>query len=514
MKEVVFREYEILISAPSDVYSYVDTVKKAIDSYNNTQGLVDRIRFNQKNWREHAIPKYGKGPQNAINEQLTNNAEIVIALFGAKFGEPTEKYQSGTLEEIETVFKKGGEVLTYFGNGKIVDLDSIEAVQLEKVREFKKTYNGLYGEFSSKKTLLDKLKVALQRLATTLKNKEANDLRIVSYKNGELYNELAYIYHDFFNSEYMNEKREAIKRLIKTVNGISIVKPVPVNVDLTPLLNDKQLDGLTRSIKNIASFAAATFPTAKIVFDDDFYSLVVDFADKNGIELSDDFMYIGDACYSGMALTGYSLSGNDEEKEKVEALLDLQREIKKYYHLCAFIQQYTDKPFLSLVIKNESNLFADDISIKLYFEKGIVVDPLSLQLNEQDIGEIVQNFPDLFEQKNDVDIENMVYGAVRFPNFVPYVDYLTSRSTKPDLDYYQDYFEASNKKMYPFLINEKQDKTIIKIDLPKGIKQFSAQFLCASLMLNRVAKSVKYSIVSKSVGHEIKGELKYRDEEE
>ena len=40
-----------------------------------------------------------------------------------------------------------------------------------------------------------------------------------------------------------------------------------------------------------------------------------------------------------------------------------------------------------------------------------------------------------------------------------------------------------------------------------GIKQFTAQFLCAKLMFKRIPDKITYEITSKSFGHIIKGEL-------
>lgn len=512
MKEVLIREYEILISAPSDVYSFVETVKSAIAEYNNEQGAIDHIRFIQKNWREHSVPAYGKSAQVIINEQLTNNAEIVIAMFGAKFGEPTEKYSSGTLEEIETVHKSGGRVLTYFYTGAL-EVASIDPEQLKKVQEYKKTYQGLYGEFKTEDELKKRIYTDLIRLAYDLKNSVEKDLMLYSFQDDELHDELTYTQYDFLHSEAMENIIGKIKTLIAEINGIVIEKPVPITRDQTEI--DALLgnfEAVQKTIKAAQSLAAA-FPTEAIIFDDDFTTLVQAFVKANGLTISDDFFDIGNAAYSGNQLMGYSICGKDNEEKKAELLLKLQDKIHIYYHLLDFVKQYADKYYLTLVIKNESNIFADGITIKLYFEKGAVVNPADLSINARDIGDIVKDFPDLFVQKDNVDIEDMDYGIINYPTHIQHYNPITLTSSEPDLDYYKDYYRANNKEVYPILFNEKENQTVIKIELKTGLKQFTSRFLCAALILNKPIESVKYYMTSKSFGHEIKGELKYKAEE-
>ncbi len=507
MKEVLIREYEILISAPSDVYSFVDTVKQAIADYNNDQGVTDHIRFIQKNWKEHAVPMYGKAGQSIINDQLTNNAEVVIALFGAKFGEPTEKYSSGTLEEIETVFQNGGRILTYFLTGKM-DLSSIDLEQLKRVNEFKKNYNGLYDVFSDADELRRKIVSALGRTALELKNVNGNDLRLYSVKDYELRGSLVFEQHDFLNSKNMLTRKAEIINLINTINSIVLERPTPrVNdTDYSSLLPE----GLISSIKNITTIAsiADPYPVKAVVFSEDFSSLVNLFASENGLELSDDFSYVRNGGYIDKGYLGEcSLAGDDLEKKKLSLLIDLESKIKQYYHLIEFLDIYQKTFFITLAIKNESNIFADDISIKLYFDSDSYIDPFSLSVKEQDIGEFVKGFPSCFEYKDCVDIDDMVHENVKYPSFIPYIHPLTGSKSEPDLDYYQEYFRSCLEEVYPFTVNKQGKRVVIRIDLPHGVKQFASQFLSASLLFKKPVEKIEYIITSKSFGHQMKGEL-------
>ena len=181
--------------------------------------------------------------------------------------------------------------------------------------------------------------------------------------------------------------------------------------------------------------------------------------------------------------------------------------IDQFYHLIEFLDIYQKSFYLTLAIKNESNIFADDISIKLYIDSDSYIDPFSLNVTEQDIGEIVKDFPCYLEYKDSVDIDDMAHEIVNYPSFIPYTNPLTGSKSEPELDYYQDYFHSSLEEVYPFTVNKQGDKVVIRIDLPHGVKQFASQFLSASLLLKKPVEMIEYIITSKSFGHQMKGEL-------
>ncbi|MGB8529425.1 MAG: DUF4062 domain-containing protein, partial [Rhodoplanes sp.] len=51
-------------------------------------------------WERHAIAEADKAPQAAINEQLLDRADLVLAVFSSRFGTPTDDYPAGTVEEL------------------------------------------------------------------------------------------------------------------------------------------------------------------------------------------------------------------------------------------------------------------------------------------------------------------------------------------------------------------------------------------------------------------------------
>ena len=100
----------------------------------------------------------------------------------------------------------------------------------------------------------------------------------------------------------------------------------------------------------------------------------------------------------------------------------------------------------------------------------------------------------------------MEYGRDIYPVYNPTFKSvgLGFESSEPGLGYCQDYFDADLSNYYPYIVNIKGDKAIYKFTIASGLKQFTAQFLCAMLMFKKLPDSIEYTITSKSLGYEIK----------
>ncbi|NET32101.1 MAG: hypothetical protein F6K19_08865 [Cyanothece sp. SIO1E1] len=159
--------YKVLISGPTDVSGDIDKVKKAIYEWNSINSGNNGIIFLPLHWKTNTAPKLGKGgPQPIINKQLTDRADLVIALFRSRIGTETDSYISGTVEEIYEVKNSGKIVSVYFidDQTKVSELD-IE--QLKKLQEFKKNLEGLYYEVKDSNKLESDLKDHLSILIDT-----------------------------------------------------------------------------------------------------------------------------------------------------------------------------------------------------------------------------------------------------------------------------------------------------------------------------------------------------------
>lgn len=85
-----------------------------------------------------------------MNQQFIHGCDACVALFANKFGTPTDRYDSGTEEEIEDMINSGKQVFLYFIE-RPIDPSTIDLKQLEKVRSFKDKYSdkGIYSLIKS-----------------------------------------------------------------------------------------------------------------------------------------------------------------------------------------------------------------------------------------------------------------------------------------------------------------------------------------------------------------------------
>ena len=64
------------------------------------------------------------------------DCDAAVAIFWTKFGTPTDKYGSGTEEEIEEMLSSGKQVFLYFVDAQI-NPSVIDMEQYHKVNDFK-----------------------------------------------------------------------------------------------------------------------------------------------------------------------------------------------------------------------------------------------------------------------------------------------------------------------------------------------------------------------------------------
>lgn len=128
----------------------------------------------------------GQKPQSLINKELLSECDILVGVFCSKFGSPTEEYESGTVEEIETFINLNRKVILYFLN-KPVLTNEIDPEELKRINQFKAKYKemGIYkiiteeeiGD-SLKIDLTYNLKLLLQANNLTFEEKKSQGVKV------------------------------------------------------------------------------------------------------------------------------------------------------------------------------------------------------------------------------------------------------------------------------------------------------------------------------------------------
>lgn len=126
--------YQLLVSAPSDLPEEdIRAAFEAVARWNVLYGRQQSATVVPTHWSHHSAAEHGTRPQESLNKQLVEDADVVIALFWHRLGSPTGEAESGTVEEIEEASAHGAYVGVLRCSRAIRpgDLDADQASRLE-----------------------------------------------------------------------------------------------------------------------------------------------------------------------------------------------------------------------------------------------------------------------------------------------------------------------------------------------------------------------------------------------
>lgn len=131
----VANTYRIMIGCPGDIREEVDMAMKVINHWTALHAEQYSTVLLPIHWTTNSYPEQGAHPQTLLNEQLASKSDMLVGIFGARVGTPTNKSQSGTIEEIEEHIKAGKPVMLFFRRQN--DTTNISASEIEKLQAFK-----------------------------------------------------------------------------------------------------------------------------------------------------------------------------------------------------------------------------------------------------------------------------------------------------------------------------------------------------------------------------------------
>lgn len=521
MEEISMKKCTILLSAPSDMNTYIKNIKNALGCFNGDFADKYGIYFVQKNWKESTYPSFGEEAQTTINKQIVDNCDMIVALFGTRLGTPTKDHESGTIEEIIKIHNAGGNVLTYFFTGK-AQVTNIDTEQLNKLRDFKATYSGLYKEFISGKDLENKLLISLKLLAKELTKKEVGKLTLASFYNKKQEKKLSFGRCDFLSSAFVIEKQANICNLIDkikanvlpkvTVKKSEGIKDLSKNSD-TAEIEVSQLLKLAKKANTLSSMSF--LQGKKVAFSDNLIATITSYCEAHQIAIDqDEFFDIGEARENNTTIiySSYSLCGTVEEKQKVEDIRDLYWKIIEFNGCLDFLKHFNNKYFLWLVLQNNGNAFCEDIDLLIKFSEDNFCNNKKLEFIEEQSAKELQDFVEgILTPKENTEIESMNFGREIEPTFIPYFNPLNGHSD-PDLAYYNKCLKCQLRNIYPYKIDYKNGNVVLKIKIG-DLKQFSSTFVCGALIFNLPIDKLEYVITTKSLNKQEKGTLFYKVKE-
>ena len=132
-----------MISSPGDVEAERAEVEEAIKELNEKALGELGIRLEPIRWENNCYPSVGADSQAVINEELGDDYNIFIGIFWRKYGTPTPRAQSGTIDEFERAYARWSQtrispqIMFYFRDGP-TSLGEVDEDQLILIRNFRK----------------------------------------------------------------------------------------------------------------------------------------------------------------------------------------------------------------------------------------------------------------------------------------------------------------------------------------------------------------------------------------
>ena len=98
--------FNVFVASPSDLIEERDLLSDVINELNHTTANILSIKLELIRWETDTFPSFGNDAQDVINKQIEDDYDIFIGIIGSKFGTPTKRFGSGTLEEFNRAYEK------------------------------------------------------------------------------------------------------------------------------------------------------------------------------------------------------------------------------------------------------------------------------------------------------------------------------------------------------------------------------------------------------------------------
>ncbi len=145
----------VFVASPIDVEAERGKLEDVIRELNVTWSREIGVRLDLVRWETHAYPGIGADAQDVINEQMPDDCDLFVGIMWCRYGTPTARADSGTVEEFERAKARYDNdpnsirVMVYFKDEPIPP-SRLDPEQLAKVNAFRNSLGdegALYWKF-------------------------------------------------------------------------------------------------------------------------------------------------------------------------------------------------------------------------------------------------------------------------------------------------------------------------------------------------------------------------------
>lgn len=483
--------YKLLISCPGDITNEITMIKDAVDQFNELYSETLGITIQTKHWSKSAYAQSGGKPQALLNEQFIKDCDAAVAIFWTRFGTSTDKYGSGTEEEIEIMIKSNKQVFMYFSD-KPQKPSEQNPDEYARVQAFRERYKekGVYYTYSTDSEF--KMMFFAQLSMYFLSAKRISEMSLESLpqlkmctidENNKICDNIC-IQQFVFNTDYTaSDYMDTIINLIDEINKIRI-EPTEGSKNAN---NESSGEGFLNIDMN-------TILYENVHLGEGVISTIKYMAEQLNIPLSESFFNIGNLRQNRFPMGG--LEGSKSEKEKYRLIYSLYSAINNYLNWAPVEIAFDKIRCVKLVLVNYGTSIDEDIEISITIPKNKL-------MRSVDFPEL--QYDEMKYLSQDCDME-ILFGIKETSQYQKYSYSVTEASeaytpTTSDFLYYSPDYEESYinalKDVFCYKCFSEAENYILKIPF-KYIKHNTAIAFPTSLLLKEDISEIKYSITSKN----------------
>lgn len=501
----IMTEYDLLVSCPGDVDGVVELVKQVVAQFNETYSAVLAVRLNVRHWSKDSYNQSGGKAQELLNKQFIHDCDAAIAVFWTRFGSPTDRYGSGTEEEIEDMLASGKQVFLYFCEKPIKPellLNKNAKAQYKKVKAYQQGYaegKGIYAAYSSDDEFKKKLFAHLSMHFLSLKReaeiatKHTSELRLAGIDAGKIDDCFRVEKYQYSGERTVDGWRDEIRRLYGLILSCRVTPP---------------------TANNTLSIYSVNWNRRKVELPDNMLDTIRLVAENMEIDLPEDALSLGGLQEDTIPalLGGGSLYGTEDEKKKYRTLVKLYENIEGFCEWRVFCDSYYGLKCIKLAVINSGKAFDEDIDITLLFPSGAVINPHDLPIMEDSVCRcIVEDYSaeELFGIKATQhfgDYESSRRGLQGREQPQPRI--LPSDIFESQRDYIEEYRDAIDF-VFDYGFFEDSEGSVVKLHVDY-LKHNTSVAFPTVLFVSDEIKEIKYTIRSKHNAEEVKGVIRVK----
>ena len=96
----------VFVASPDDVKAEREVLEEIVKELNDLWSDSLDVYLQLVKWESHSYPDIGSDPQAVINKQIGDDYEVFIGILWSRFGTPTPRAESGTVEEFERAYSR------------------------------------------------------------------------------------------------------------------------------------------------------------------------------------------------------------------------------------------------------------------------------------------------------------------------------------------------------------------------------------------------------------------------